>query len=53
MERDERIRKSTIARIKRKKVKETLETIDKRKRADLKNQDKKESKLKKKHHDGK
>tara|TARA_B110000211_G_scaffold161270_1_gene182323 strand:+ start:2782 stop:2940 length:159 start_codon:yes stop_codon:yes gene_type:complete len=50
MSREERIRKSTVARLKRKRVKETVETIDKRKIADLKNQKKKEGKLKKKHH---
>jgi hypothetical protein len=53
MSREERMHKSNAARIKRSKVKETVETIEKRKRADVKNLKKKINKLKRRHHDGK
>ena len=53
MSRGKRLQKSEVARSKRTKVKETLETIEKRKRADAKNLKKKINKLKRRHHDGK
>ena len=53
MDRGKRLQKSEIAREKRKKVKETLETIEKRKYADAKNLKKKYKKIKNRHHDNK
>ena len=53
MDRDKRLQKSETAREKRKKVKETLETIEKRKYADARNLKKKYKKIKDRHHDNK
>ena len=53
MDRGKRLQKSETAREKRKKVKETLETIEKRQRADAKHLRKKVQKLKRRHHDWK
>ena len=53
MDRGKRLQKSESAREKRSKVKETLETIEKRKHADAKNIKKKYKKIRDKHHDGK
>lgn len=53
MNRENRMAKSETARNKRKKVKETLETIEKRKYADAKNLKKKYQKIKDRHHDNK
>mgnify|MGYP001053901810 FL=1 len=50
MDRGKRLQKSEVARTKRAKVKETLETIEKRKRADIRNNKKKLQKIKKRHH---
>ena len=50
MSRGKRLQKSEAARTKRDKVKETLETIEKRKRADIRNNKKKLQKIKKRHH---
>jgi len=50
MDRGKRLQKSEAARTKRDKVKETLETIEKRKRADIRNNKKKLQKIKKRHH---
>ena len=53
MDRGKRLQKSETAREKRKKVKETLETIEKRAYADAKNLKKKYKKIKNRHHDNK
>lgn len=53
MDRGKRLQKSELARDKRKKVKETLETIEKRTYADVKNNKKKLQKIKRRHHDNK
>jgi len=53
MDRGKRLQKSETAREKRKKVKETLETIEKRKYADARNLKKKYKKIKDRHHDNK
>jgi len=53
MDRGKRLQKSESAREKRKKVKETLETIEKRKYADARNLKKKYKKIKDRHHDNK
>ena len=53
MDRGKRLQKSESAREKRKKVKEVVDTIEKRKHADIKNLKKKYRKIKDRHHDGK
>ena len=53
MDRGKRLQKSETAREKRKKVKETLETIEKRKYADARNLKKKYKKINDRHHDSK
>ncbi len=53
MDRGKRLQKSESAREKRKKVKEVIDTVEKRKYADVKNLKKKYKKIRDKHHDGK
>ena len=53
MDRGKRLQKSETAREKRKKVKQVVDTIEKRKHADAKNLKKKYKKIKERHHDNK
>ena len=53
MDRAKRLQKSESAREIRKKVKEVVDTVEKRKQADAKNLKKKYKKIKERHHDNK